>query len=152
MAQVKRNAKLLRQVADYIEASPKKYDQTIFFARKTADDDAAYVGDILDNKMHCKSVGCVAGWTVALSMKRATAEQKELSVSEAAQEKLGLTTDERYWLFDGERLEEAMPSVLRLLATGADIEQAQNLEEMIYEVGVPDFRKIFKPKVKALHS
>jgi hypothetical protein len=60
----------LSAVADIIDLTPERWDQTFWFA--TGDDEACgwtevNPSDVIGRGFQCNSVACIAGWAVALS-------------------------------------------------------------------------------------
>lgn len=112
MAKKKMNVKLLRRIQRHVIEVPKRLDMECFLDRTTD----SYV---VHKKMpECGTVGCIAGWAVALSTKElvpyvniASTAAKFLSIREEEAEKLFYP---HQWPEEFEdRLREAKPQTLK---------------------------------------
>lgn len=86
---------LLSEICDLIIAEPKRYNQTRFLAVQGGDERPPM------GFPSCGTVGCVAGWVVALKDRRAI---KYTDVEGVASSVLGLVDTQKYQLFSGNAL------------------------------------------------
>jgi hypothetical protein len=88
------NVKLLRKVKRHILLEPKRLNMGCFIARKDElqDDPLMYPVKFPS----CGTVGCIAGWAVALSTEK---KLKYGRIEGAAKRLLGLTPRQAYYLF-----------------------------------------------------
>lgn len=82
---------LLGEVAALILAEPKRYDQRDVLTFKTGDHETYFPA--------CGTIGCVAGWTVALKASAPKVVAGNGNVLGTARKILGLTEGQEYELF-----------------------------------------------------
>lgn len=111
----------LLAVADIIDLTPERWDQAVWF---TCDLDEPQPPDVVGRGMNCNSVGCIAGWAVALTPPSSrNAFWKSWDVS--GRHALGLTQGLAFPLFRGDlpMLADDVADVLRRLAKLPDGER-----------------------------
>lgn len=134
------NAELLRRVATYIEEHPERYNQQVWF-EDYRDDVERDDDDPEEDEMHfptlktqehlCKTRACVAGIAVLLEKKfpdDSPSTYMSTWYPDTARELFGLDEEMGDWLFSHKRDEEAMPTLLRAIAEGADLDHLMELE------------------------
>lgn len=128
------NTERLLQLADIIENAPKKRFNMVDWMVDDSGDDLRYEDALLDpiTWPTCSTAACVAGWAVAAF----SPEPVHFRLIETeAEDLLGLTEEESYWLFSGVFAEKRgmwpMESItqaeaaeaLRFLANGGDMKE-----------------------------
>jgi hypothetical protein len=88
----------LLAVADIIDLTPERWDQAYWFL---IDDDEPNLRELIGQGHRCGSVGCIAGWAVALTP-RSAANGYWLSWDVAGRHALGLHMSLAVQLFRGE--------------------------------------------------
>jgi len=90
------NVKLLRKIAKYILAEPKRLYMSSYIHTK---EQGAHVIERPFAK--CGTVACIAGWACILTIKRPPLEiWREFSIGDEAKDILGLSTKEAFRLFE----------------------------------------------------
>jgi hypothetical protein len=138
----------LLAVADIIDLTPDRYDQTFWFAIGDDGDPGAGTEanppDVVGRGIKCDSVGCIAGWAVALTP-RSGQNAFWRSWDVAGRHALGLTEGVSLRLFraDLPMTAEEVADVLRRLAKLPELERnlagaKSVLTDEQYELLAPD--------------
>lgn len=101
---------LLDEIRNLILEEPRRYNQEDWLKKKLDAHDTSY------NFPACNTIGCVAGWTVALKRSERTQrrmlQEEEVTFGhpfqETAQRILGLTDDQVSYLFNGSAVQDRL--------------------------------------------